>query len=120
MALVPAVVDAIDPVPVVAAGGITDGRGLAAALCLGAQAVWVGTRFLAAHEADIHPAYRARVLSAVASDTFYSSLFDGGWPDAPGRVLRKKLALLLPETGPEKPTSLPAMSMGPKSTDMML
>ena len=88
MALVPAVVDAIDPVPVVAAGGITDGRGLAAALCLGAQAVWAGTRFLAAREADIHPAYRARVLSAVASDTFYSSLFDGGWPDAPGRVLR--------------------------------
>lgn len=88
MALIPAVVDAIHPIPVVAAGGISDGRGLAAALCLGAQAAWIGTRFLAAAEADIHPAYRARVLSSVASDTYYSKLYDGGWPDAPGRVLR--------------------------------
>ena len=54
LALVPSVVDAVD-VPVVAAGGITDGRGKAAALMLGAQGVWIGTRFLASQEADIHP-----------------------------------------------------------------
>ncbi len=88
LALVPAVVDAIDPVPVVAAGGIADGRGLAAALCLGAQAAWIGTRFLAANEADVHPVYRGRILASVAADTFYSKLYDGTWPDAPGRVLR--------------------------------
>src|SRR5207244_7637028 len=47
MALVPAVVDAVSPAPVVAAGGIADGRGLAAALALGAAGAWIGTRFLA-------------------------------------------------------------------------
>ena len=88
MPLIPQVVDAVDPVPVVAAGGISDGRGLAAALCLGAQAAWVGTRFLAAREADAHSDYRNRVFDASASETFYSTLFDGGWPDAPARVIR--------------------------------
>ncbi len=88
LALVPAIVDAIHPLPVVAAGGIADGRGLAAALCLGAQAAWIGTRFLAADEADVHPDYRRRVLTATAADTYYSRLYDGTWPDAPGRVLR--------------------------------
>lgn len=86
--LTPAVVDAVSPLPVIAAGGITDGRGLAAALCLGAQAAWIGTRFLAATEADIHPNYRASVLSAKTSDTYYSKLYDGTWPDAPGRVIK--------------------------------
>jgi nitronate monooxygenase len=87
LALVPAVVDAIAPVPVIAAGGITDGRGLAAALALGAQAAWVGTAFLAAEEADIAPHYRDRVLAARTSDTWIGTLYDGGWPDAPGRTL---------------------------------
>ncbi|TMJ80640.1 MAG: nitronate monooxygenase [Alphaproteobacteria bacterium] len=60
MPLVPAVVDAVSPAPVVAAGGIADGRGLAAALALGAAGAWIGTRFLASNEA----AMRARpVLS---------------------------------------------------------
>jgi nitronate monooxygenase/enoyl-[acyl-carrier protein] reductase II len=54
MALVPAVVDAVAPVPVMAAGGIADGRGVAAALALGAQAVVLGTRFLATAEAETH------------------------------------------------------------------
>ena len=59
MALVPAVVDAIAPVPVLAAGGIADGRGLAAALVLGAQGVNIGTRFLAAAEAEVPDGYKA-------------------------------------------------------------
>ena len=63
MALVPAVVDAVD-IPVVAAGGIADGRGMAAALMLGASGVWIGTRLLASHEATIHDTYRARLLAA--------------------------------------------------------
>jgi nitronate monooxygenase len=88
LALVPRVVDAVAPVPVVAAGGIADGRGLAAALALGAAGAWVGTRFLATPEAAIHPDYRRRILAAGEADTFYGTLFDGGWPDAPHRTLR--------------------------------
>jgi NAD(P)H-dependent flavin oxidoreductase YrpB (nitropropane dioxygenase family) len=87
LALVPRVVDAVD-VPVVAAGGIADGRGVAAVLALGAAGAWVGTRFLAAHEASIHDDYRRRIFAAVETDTYYGDLFDGGWPDAPHRVLR--------------------------------
>src|SRR5690349_18502204 len=60
--LVPCVVDAVRPAPVIAAGGIADGRGIAAALMLGAAAVWLGTRFLASEEVWVHPDYRERVL----------------------------------------------------------
>jgi NAD(P)H-dependent flavin oxidoreductase YrpB (nitropropane dioxygenase family) len=88
LALVPRVVDAVAPVPVVAAGGIADGRGLAAVLALGAAGAWVGTRFLVASEAAIHPDYRRRILAAGEADTFYGTLFDRGWPDAPHRTLR--------------------------------
>jgi NAD(P)H-dependent flavin oxidoreductase YrpB (nitropropane dioxygenase family) len=89
--LVPQVVDAVSPVPVVAAGGIADGRGLAAALCLGAQGAWIGTRFLSADEANIHPHYLERVLNASSQDTFLSKVYDGNWPHAPGRVLYNEL-----------------------------
>jgi nitronate monooxygenase len=89
MPLIPAVVDAVGPVPVMAAGGIADGRGLAAALALGASGAWIGTRFLASNEAAIHPHYRARILQATEDDTVYlEELFDIGWPKAPHRVLR--------------------------------
>jgi NAD(P)H-dependent flavin oxidoreductase YrpB (nitropropane dioxygenase family) len=88
LALVPRVVDAVAPAPVVAAGGIADGRGLAAVLALGAGGAWVGTRFLAAREAGIHRDYRRRLLEASEADTFYGTLFDRGWPDAPHRTLR--------------------------------
>ncbi len=86
--LLPAVVDAVSPTPVVAAGGIADGRGLAAALALGAAGAWVGTRFLASEEALTHSEYRRLVLQAQETDTVYTRLFDGGWPNAPHRVLR--------------------------------
>ena len=87
--LVPAVVDAVGDTPVIAAGGIADGRGMAAALALGAAGVWVGTRFLAAEEVSIHPEYQRRVLAASENDTgYFENLFDGGWPNAPHRVLR--------------------------------
>jgi NAD(P)H-dependent flavin oxidoreductase YrpB (nitropropane dioxygenase family) len=88
LALVPRVVDVVDPVPVVAAGGIADGRGLAAVLALGAAGAWVGTRFLAAQESSIHADYRRHLLEAVETDTYYGTVFDGGWPDAPHRALR--------------------------------
>jgi nitronate monooxygenase len=89
MPLIPAVVDAVEPIPVVAAGGIADGRGLAAALALGASGAWIGTRFLASNEVAIHPHYRERLLRATEDDTVYlEELFDVGWPKAPHRVLR--------------------------------
>jgi len=91
MPLVPAVVDAISPVPVVAAGGVADGRGLAAALALGAAGVWIGTRFLASQEATIHGRYRERLLQAGENDTVYlENLFDVRWPNAPHRTLRNQ------------------------------
>lgn len=68
LALIPQVVDAVRPVPVVAAGGIADGRGLAAALVLGAVGVNLGTRFLASGEAQISPVWKQRVLDAAAED----------------------------------------------------
>ncbi len=68
MALVPQVVDAVSPVPVVAAGGIFDGRGIAAAFMLGAVGVNMGTRFLASKEAPIEDAWKAAIASAQSED----------------------------------------------------
>ena len=91
MPLIPAVVDAVSPAPVVAAGGIADGRGLAAALALGASGAWIGTRFLASHEAAIHPRYREVLLQANENDTVYlENFFDIRWPNASHRTLRNK------------------------------
>lgn len=88
IALVPAVVDAVN-VPVVAAGGISDGRGMAAALMLGAAGVWIGTRFLASPEAKIHATYRDAILNASEEQAeWYANLYDGHWQDAPHRALR--------------------------------
>jgi enoyl-[acyl-carrier protein] reductase II len=88
MTLLPAVSRAVTPLPVIAAGGISDGCGLAAALCLGAEAVWCGTRFLASVEADAHPGYKARVLGAGVGDTVVTTLFGPEWPGEPLRALR--------------------------------
>ena len=85
----PAVVDAVGPVPVIASGGIADGRGLASALVLGAQAVSMGTRFLASNES--RSAYKDRVVKARATDTWHTTLFDVEWPNASHRVLRNTL-----------------------------
>jgi nitronate monooxygenase len=87
-ALVPAVVEAVAPVPVLAAGGIATGRGVVAALCLGAQGVSMGTRFLCSTEAGVTRAYQERVVRSTAEDTVYTTLFDLGWSNAPHRVLR--------------------------------
>lgn len=88
--LIPAVVNAVSPTPVVAAGGIADGRGLAAAMALGADGVWIGTRFLASYEAAVHPRYQKLLLGATEDDTCHTQLFDIGWPNASHRVLRNK------------------------------
>lgn len=108
MPLVPAVVDAVSPVPVVAAGGIADGRGLAAALALGAAGAWIGTRFLASHEAAIHPRYRERLLQANENDTvFLENLFEVRWPNAPHRTLRNKTVEVWEAAGRPPPGKRP-------------
>jgi enoyl-[acyl-carrier protein] reductase II len=89
--LVPAAVDAVAPVPVLAAGGIADGRGVAAALALGAEAVWVGTRLLASREAHAHDEYKRRVVTADAGDVTRTALFGREWPDQPMRVLGNRV-----------------------------
>jgi enoyl-[acyl-carrier protein] reductase II len=85
MPLVPQVVDAVgDKVPVVAAGGIFDGRGLAAALALGADGVWVGTRFIATPEARSVAGYKEALLAAGEDSTLITRAYSG----KPMRVLR--------------------------------
>ncbi len=71
MALVPQVADGVD-IPVIAAGGIADGRGYAAALLLGAEGIQMGTRFLVAKECNIHPNFKAKVLKAGDTSTMVS------------------------------------------------
>ncbi|HEY7030635.1 MAG TPA: nitronate monooxygenase [Thermomicrobiales bacterium] len=88
--LVPSVVDAVAPVPVVAAGGIADGRGLAAVLALGAAGAWLGTRFLLSEEATVHEHYRRRVAAARETDTARVEDFDVEWPNSPLRALRNE------------------------------
>ncbi len=88
LALIPAIVDAVGDTPVVAAGGFADGRGLAAALSLGAGGIWLGTRFLATTESNAHPDYINRILAAGHDATLVTELFDLSWPRAPHRVIR--------------------------------
>jgi len=83
LALIPQVVDAVD-IPVLAAGGLVDGRGLAAALALGAQGVWMGTRFIASHEARAAESFKKRITVASADDTTVTRCYSG----KPMRVLR--------------------------------
>jgi len=97
--LVPAVRDAVS-VPVVAAGGIADGRGLAAALALGADGAWVGTRFLLAEEAPVHAVFRQLLRDATEIDTVYTDdLFHLGWEHAPHRALRNSTVALWEAAG---------------------
>jgi nitronate monooxygenase len=93
MPLVPRVVDATEAAghadtPVVSAGGIADGRGVAAALALGADGAWLGTRFVATREANVVDDYRDRLAEVSETDTVRSGLFDGGWRGRDHRVLR--------------------------------
>jgi NAD(P)H-dependent flavin oxidoreductase YrpB (nitropropane dioxygenase family) len=84
MVLVPEVVDAVAPVPVLAAGGIGNGRQIAAALALGAQGVWCGSLWLTTEEAETHPIVKEKMLRATSSDTVRSRSLTG----KPARQLR--------------------------------
>lgn len=86
MAMVPQVVDAVE-IPVVAAGGIADGRGLAAALCLGAEGVQMGSRFVVTKESPVHRKYKERIIAAADTDTVITGRFFN-----PTRVVKNRLA----------------------------
>ena len=92
MALLPMIVDAVRPTPVLAAGGIADGRGLAAALALGAQGALLGTRFLATKESPLHPNFKQAVLDSDGHDTMLTEIPDiaraNVWPGAMARSRR--------------------------------
>jgi nitronate monooxygenase/enoyl-[acyl-carrier protein] reductase II len=106
--LLPTMVEAVAPVPVLASGGIGDGAGVARAIGLGAQGVSLGTRFVASDEANVHPGYKARIVSSSAEDTAYTkSLYDVGWPDAPHRVLRNRNLAEWEAAGRPEPGSRP-------------
>lgn len=103
MALVPQVADAVS-IPVIGAGGIADGRGMAAAFMLGACGVQIGTRFLTAFECTVHPNYKAAIIGA----TDISTTITGQITGHPVRVIRNKLSRLYDlrekeEMGKEKP-----------------
>lgn len=85
MALIPQIVDAVD-LPVLAAGAIVDGRGLAAALAFGAQGVWMGTRFIASREARANEGYKKRITQISSADTAITRSYSG----KPMRVVRNR------------------------------
>jgi nitronate monooxygenase len=97
-------------IPLVAAGGIADPASVNEALDAGADAVACGTVFLAAAEADLHPTYLDRLIAANASDTTVTNVFDGGWPDAPHRVIRNNTVTVWEACGMPKPGLRPGES----------
>jgi enoyl-[acyl-carrier protein] reductase II len=108
MVLTPQLVDAVS-VPVVAAGGIADGRGMAAAFALGAEGVQVGTRFMCAEECTIHPNVKAEVLKAKDRDTVVTGRSTGH----PVRVLKNKLSRQIIELDRDnKPEEIEALGAG--------
>lgn len=94
VALIPMVVDAVAPVPVLAAGGFVDGRGLAAALCLGADGILMGTRFLASEESPLHPNFKQAIVDSDGHDTVLTEIPDIAsatvWPGALSRARRNR------------------------------
>ena len=101
MVLVPEVVDAVAPTPVLAAGGIGNGRQIAAALALGAQGVWCGSVWLTTEEAETHPVVKQKFLAASSRDTVRSRSLTG----KPARMLRT--AWTDEWEGPQSPGTLP-------------
>jgi enoyl-[acyl-carrier protein] reductase II len=108
LVLTPQLVDAVS-IPVVAAGGIADGRGMAAAFALGAEGVQVGTRFMCAEECTIHPAVKQEVIRAKDRDTIVTGRSTGH----PVRVLKNKLSKQIESLDKEnKPDEIEALGSG--------
>jgi NAD(P)H-dependent flavin oxidoreductase YrpB (nitropropane dioxygenase family) len=90
--LVPTIVDAVAPALVLASGGVSDGRGVAGALALGADGVWVGTRLVASEEAAVHAEHKRRIVAGRGEDTLPSAIFGPETPHFnPMRLLRNRV-----------------------------
>jgi len=89
--LLPNIKKAVPDTPLILAGGIADGQGLAAALTMGAEAVSVGTRFIASSESNAHPEYKNRIVKAEVHDTVRHNIFGYDFPDATVRGIRNKI-----------------------------
>jgi NAD(P)H-dependent flavin oxidoreductase YrpB (nitropropane dioxygenase family) len=90
--LVPEILDGVSPALVLASGGIVDGRSVAAALALGADGVWVGTRLIATPEAAVHYEHKRRLVEGTGEQTVRSSIFGPEWPHFnPMRLLRNRV-----------------------------
>ncbi len=96
LALIPQVVDAVRPIPIVAAGGIADGRGLAAALILGAQGINIGTRFLASVEAPINETWKRTIIASESEDSVKVEVWNDIFPPRPEAYDTVPRALLTP------------------------
>lgn len=107
MVLTPQVVDAVAPLPVVAAGGIASGRQMAAALALGAQGVWTGSVWLMTEEAETHPVVKEKFLQATSSDTLRSRASTG----KPARQLRSAWTDAWEDPANPKPLPMPLHSL---------
>ena len=107
MVLVPQVVDAVAPTPVLAAGGIATGRQMAAALALGAEGVWCGSVWLTTHEAETTPVIREKFLAATSADTRRSRSLTG----KPARMLRSAWTDAWDEPDAPAPLPMPLQSM---------
>ena len=110
MALIPQVVDAVAPIPVLGAGGITDGRGVAAAIMLGAQGAWIGSAFLATEEAGIQDFQKQAIVDSDEENTVVSRSVTG----KPARLIRSKWTQAFAESGNEAlPMPFQSMVSGP-------
>ncbi len=107
MALVPSIVDAVRPIPVVAAGGIGDGRGLVAALALGAVGVWTGTIWLTAHEHPLEDFIKDKIVAAGSDDAVITRVYTG----KTARSLKTKFIEYWDQPGAPEPLSAPYQGM---------
>jgi nitronate monooxygenase len=105
----------VAPVPVIAAGGIGDARGVAAVFALGAQGAMLGTRFLLADEMPIHEEYRRRLIAATETDAeWYPNLYAVGWPvDASHRAIHNSTAEMWEAAG------RPALGSRPREGEVL-
>ncbi len=113
IALIPQIVDAVD-IPVLAAGSIVDGRGLAASLAFGAQGVWMGTRFIASHEAHAAEIYKKSITEIGSADTIVTRCYSG----KPMRVVRNAYVDDW-ESRPEDIQPFPQQMIVSQSNDVM-
>jgi len=107
MPLVPLVVDAVKPIPVLAAGGIGDGRQIVAALALGAVGVWTGTIWLTAHEHPLEDFIKEKIIKATEEDAVITKAYSG----KTGRTLKNKFVEYWEQPGAPKPLGYPYQGM---------